>query len=130
MAYLGGSKDFDLGVASGRSKAHSWQEGIDVGWGFKLEALHLTIRPQLGVGNIGLSPSVENLKVQAPYGFTPLPHSSVYLEPGVTSFVSVGLLYVGADINYLWISRYEEGGDGSWVAKGAMTVHGQVGVQF
>ncbi len=121
MDYLGSSQD----VPGGTFKYHSLQYGIDAGWGFKI--LLLTIRPQIGVGNINLTGTADGsaLGVSASASSST---SSLYLEPGVTALISLGLLYIGADVNYMWIKDYPSGLDTK--SAGALTVHGQIGVQF
>jgi hypothetical protein len=118
MDYLGSSQNV-LGVTA---KEHSLQEGIDVGWGFKV--LLLTIRPQVGVGNITFTYSGSESSVS-----TSASASSLYLEPGVTALISLGLLYIGADANYLYITSASQG-DGTSKGEGGVTIHGQIGVQF
>jgi hypothetical protein len=110
MDYLGGTED---GV-----KVHSLQEGVDVGWGFKV--LLLTIRPQIGIGNVSSTASVDGISASS---------NSLYLEPGVTALISLGLLYIGADANYLYITSASQG-DGTSKGEGGVTIHGQIGVQF
>jgi hypothetical protein len=117
--YLGSSQD---GV-----KFHSLQEGIDVGWGFKI--LLLTIRPQIGIGNIGFTTSGSGVVDGVTFSASNS-SSSLYLEPGVTALISLGLLYVGADVNYLYITSYEANPNGTSKGAGGATIHGQIGVQF
>jgi hypothetical protein len=121
MDYLGSTQDTALGSA----KFHALQYGIDAGWGFKV--LILTIRPQIGVGNATFTGTVSDNSGSASVSSS---SSSLYLEPGVTALISLGLLYIGADINYLWFKDYGVNTDGSSASAGAMTVHGQIGVQF
>ena len=97
----------------------SLQYGIDVGWGFNLTVLK--IRPLLGIGNISSSVSADGIGLPSA--------SSLYIEPGVTVLIPLGLLYIGADANYLYITSASQG-DGTSKGEGAVTIHGQVGVQF
>lgn len=49
--------------------------------------------------------------------------SSLYIEPGVTGLLSLGLLFVGADANMLVFTSVEQ-------SHPMFTAHGQVGVKF
>jgi hypothetical protein len=84
--------------------------------GYNLKVSRVTIRPQLGLGNLRLSSA---------YGDpTPGPgaiSNHFYLEPGVVGLVSLGVLFVGADVGALLLFT----GPGP-----ALTVHGQIGVTF
>jgi hypothetical protein len=85
--------------------------GFEAGYNFKFSLV--TIRPQLGLGNFRLSSG---------YGDpTPGPSAisnSFYFEPGVVALVSLGVLFVGAEVGALMGPDY------------ALTVHGQLGVTF
>jgi hypothetical protein len=88
--------------------------GVEAGYSFKISLV--TIRPQLGLGNV---------RASSAYG-DPTPGRSasssfVYLEPAVVGLVSLGVLFVGADVGALILPA----GPNS-----ALTVHGQVGVTF
>ena len=89
--------------------------GFEAGYNFKFS--RVTIRPQLGLGNFHLSSA---------YG-SPAPgpvsdvSNYVYLEPGVVGLVSLGVLFVGADVDALLFPTWPNA---------ALTVHGQVGVSF
>jgi hypothetical protein len=88
--------------------------GFEAGYSFKFSLV--TIRPQLGAGNLRLSSG---------YGDpTPGPDAVsnyFYLEPGVVVLVSLGVLFVGADVGAVFLPT----GPNS-----ALTVHGQIGVTF
>ena len=89
--------------------------GFEAGYNFKFS--RVTIRPQLGLGDFRLSSA---------YGDpTPGPVSDVsnyfYLEPGVVGLVSLGVLFVGADVGALFFPTWPNT---------ALTVHGQIGVTF
>jgi hypothetical protein len=88
--------------------------GFEAGYNFKFSVV--TIRPQLGAGNLRLSSA---------YG-DPTPGSGAisnyfYLEPGVVGLVSLGVLFVGADLGVLLLPTKPDS---------ALTVHGQIGVTF
>jgi hypothetical protein len=125
MYYFGGSQD---GV-----KAHSDLYGVDLGYNLKLP--FVTIRPMLGIGNFTATGSFGGASVGIIGGTSvSVPaasdsKSSLYLQPGVTALVSLGLLYVGADVNALIITDAPQTSGNTGVDV-ALTVHGQVGVRF
>jgi hypothetical protein len=85
--------------------------------GYSITAIpHLTLRPQLGIGN-------------ASFSFGDLSESHLYLEPGVVGLVTLGLVYVGADLNLLAVPGIDQGG-GDTKTYTAFTIHGQIGIQF
>ena len=110
---------------------HAFQEGLELGWNFKLLGL-LSIRPQIGVGNITFSGTANS-----PY-FTPSgvvlgtnrasSGSSIYIEPGLTALVSFGPLVVGGDMSYLKIPDYPD--STATYSTHAFTARVQVGVRF
>jgi hypothetical protein len=115
----GGVKIMDyLGGSSGGVSYHSLQYGVDVGYGFSVPLL--TIRPQVGIGSIGFTGSADGISET---------NSSLYIEPGVTALIGLGLLYVGADVNYMIITGAEQA-DGSSKTDGALTIHAQIGVKL
>jgi hypothetical protein len=108
--YLGGSSD---GVSY-----HSLQYGVDVGYGFSIPLL--TIRPQVGIGSIGFTGSEGGVSAT---------NSSVYIEPGVVGLIGLGILYVGADVNYMFIPSFPDG-PGTTKGEGSLTIHGQIGIKL
>ncbi len=121
MYYLGGSTTDTLpGVGSFSESVHSVLYGVEAGYSIKLIPL-LTIRPQLGVGNATFSASGGGQSGSS---------SNLYLEPGVTGLVSLGLVYVGADINYLIFPSLGNGTPDNSSTEGALTVHAQIGLTF
>lgn len=97
--YLG--QDSDSAVAVGGELGYSWNISL------------LTLRPQIGIGNITQSFSSS----------AHLPNSnSLYLEPGLTALIGLGLFFVGADANALIITSQ---GNNT-----ALTLHAQVGLKF
>jgi len=89
--------------------------GFEAGYNFKLS--RVTIRPQLGLGDFRLSsaygdPAPGNVSDVSNY---------FYLEPGVVGLVSLGVLFVGADVDALFFPTWPNA---------ALTVHGQIGVTF
>jgi hypothetical protein len=126
LYYLGSSQTVDGDTV----KIHSAVYGLEAGYGFKLLGL-LTIRPQLGLGNdqIGGSSSSGGGSSK---GY-------LYLEPAALVLVSIGIVYVGADIGALLLPSgpaNKSTADGCTSASGChsfdagLTVHGQVGVNF
>jgi hypothetical protein len=89
--------------------------GFEAGYNFKVS--RVTIRPRLGLGDFRLSsrygdPGPGNPSAISDY---------FYLEPGVVVLVSLGMLFVGADVAALLLPTGQDS---------ALTVHGQVGVSF
>jgi hypothetical protein len=99
----------------GNNNASSLQYGAELGYGLKLAVL--TIRPQIGLGNITSSYSILGFSANS---------GSFYLEPGVTALITIGFIYFGADVNALIITSSPDGGG----INTAVTVHGQLGVSF
>ena len=113
--YFGSSSDIPTPAGTISSSYSSTLLGVEAG--YSITAIpHLTLRPQLGVGN-------------ASFSFGELSQSHLYLEPGVVGLVKFGLLYVGADLNLLAIPGIDRGA-GDTKTYTAFTVHGQVGIQF
>jgi hypothetical protein len=112
--YFGSSSDVATPVGTASLSYSSTLLGVEAG--YSITAIpKLTIRPQLGVGS-------------ASFSFGDLSSSHLYLEPGVTVLVSLGLVYLGADANLLAIPGVERGLDTTTYT--AFTIHGQIGVQF
>jgi hypothetical protein len=111
MYYFGGSQTF----AGTNVSYHSLMYGAELGYNISLAIL--TIRPQIGLGNYTVSASpgsdVNNL----------------YVEPGVTGLISLGMWFVGADANALILPGIKQA-DGSTGTSAGFTMHGQVGVKF
>lgn len=86
--------------------------GFEAGYNLKFSLV--TIRPQVGLGNFHLSSA---------YGGGPdvISNDYFYLEPGVVGLVSLGVLFVGADVGALLLPTGPDS---------ALTVHGQIGVTF
>jgi hypothetical protein len=88
--------------------------GLEVGYGWKFSVV--TIRPLLGLGDVRLSSA---------YGDpTPGPgaiSNYFYLEPSVVVLVTLGVLFIGADVGALILPTGPDS---------ALTVHGQIGVSF
>jgi hypothetical protein len=120
MYYFGGSNDNIAPNVSGST--HSFMYGVEAGYGFHF--LIVTIRPQLGLGNLTFSSSatVDGNSSSAS-------DSHIYLEPGVTGLVSLGLVYVGADVNLLVIPGVDQG-DGNSKTYASFAMNGEVGVRF
>jgi len=121
--YLGGSiVDY---IGSGDTvggQYHALEYGGEIGYGFKI--LFLTLRPQIGLGNITLSDSTLSTS-----------NSSFYLEPGAVALLTFGIVYFGADVNALIITAEPAAGGGgslntSTSTHTALTVHGQLGISF
>jgi hypothetical protein len=121
MYYTGGS---DVG-----DSLHTILYGLEAGYGLKLAIL--TIRPQVGVGIWSLSVSPSSLTAAPSTSY-----SHLYVQPGVTALISLGMLYLGADVGLLLIPGLENGADpnnpGQQLSKlgVSVTFGGQIGVKF
>lgn len=92
--------------------------GVELG--YTISSLPVVqIRPQLGVGDIVITGSG---------GGQSTSDGHIYLEPGVTVLVPLGLLYVGGDVNALIIPGVDQGTDTKTYT--SLSIHGQVGVRF
>jgi len=92
----------------GADDVHTTQYGFE--GGYSLGFGPITIRPQLGIGNITFSGDDNSL-------------SNVYFEPGVTVLVSLIGFYVGADANVLLTPGLEN-------SQAALTINAQIGLKF
>jgi hypothetical protein len=121
FGFYGGAKlMYYFGGSSGGFSDHSLSEGVDVGYNIKLAIL--TLRPMVGIGNFTITGSEGGVSQD---------HGTLYVEPGVTALVSLGLIYVGADVNALLLTSEPA----TPPATGnkldtALTVHGQIGLTF
>jgi hypothetical protein len=121
MYYLGGSTDIPGG---GSISSHAFMYGIDGGYSFHI--LMLTIRPQIGIGNLTLSGSAQADSASPSLSSS---DSHIYVQPGVTGLVTLGLVYVGAEVNALIIPGVDQG-DGSSKTYASLAINGEVGVRF
>jgi hypothetical protein len=117
--YLGGSE----GSGSQSASIHAVQFGGEVGYGFKIS--FLTIRPQIGFGDMTFSGSaVTNSSGDLSTG-------SFYLEPGGLVQFSFGHLIFGVDAGCLILTNQDTVGNGPNAAVGkSFTIHGQIGARF
>lgn len=119
--YFGTSKDLAgpgtaAGVFSTTSVTYS-STLLGVEAGYSITGIpHLTLRPQLGIGN-------------ASFSFGDASQSHLYLEPGLVALITLGLLYVGADTNLLAIPGVDQGNNETKTYT-SFTIHGQIGIQF
>jgi hypothetical protein len=112
--YLGGSQD-NLSI-------HAIQFGGEVGYGIKISVV--TIRPQLGFGDLGFGGSAVNAATGA------LSSGSFYLEPGGVVELGFGHLIFGVDAGCLLLTNQDTVGIGNAAVGKSFTIHGQVGVRF
>jgi hypothetical protein len=93
---------------------HSVEAGGEIGYGIKIPLI--TIRPQVGLGNITFMDTL------------PLTNNwnSFYVEPGVTILLRLGILFVAGDANALIITNTPNFPSASTDA--SFTVHGQIGI--
>jgi hypothetical protein len=123
MYYVGESKDVTVLGVTASGKAHSVLLGFEAGYGSKLGPLSL--RGTVGVGNIETDYSGSFAGYQ---GNLPS-QNGLYIEPGVTGIVALGIWFFGADANALILPDYQ-GYDGNKSHEAAFTIHGQLGVKF
>jgi hypothetical protein len=114
--------------------------GVDVGYGFTLSPI--TIRPLVGIGNF--TERVNELPepggpATSGGAVLPLPsnqsasYNTLYIQPGITTLVSLGThYYVGADANVLILRSLPETfiGSTSNDLYVALTIHAQIGARF
>jgi hypothetical protein len=138
MYYVGGSET--LPGPGGASSAlqvsasdHVFMYGVEAGYNFRILDL-VTIRPQMGVGNLTLSysTSVTGATVGGNSGAVPTSESAsnLYLEPGVTGLISLGGWFVGADANVLVLPGITEPNASSTTTDAAFTAHAEIGIKF
>jgi hypothetical protein len=122
--YLGGTQPLfpcptpgEVGCGGGAS-GHTLMYGGEFGYGFKLKLV--TIRPQMGVGR------------SVAYGLAQ--NGGLYLEPGVTVLLSLGLVFLGFDANLAFFPDATETVDDSETVHTGLTLaftfHLQTGVRF
>jgi hypothetical protein len=126
MYYLGASQNASAPGASSSFSVHSVLLGFEAGYGSKFGPL--AIRGTVGVGNIESDYS-GSLMFGSQGGSGSSSNNGLYVEPGVTGVLSLGMWFVGADANALILPDYH-GYDGSKSLEAAFTLHGQVGVTF
>ena len=115
MHYFGSSDDIATPLGRFKTSFSSTLLGVEAGYSITAVPM-LVIRPQVGIGG-------------ASFSFGDQSASHLYLEPGVTGFVVVGLVYIGADANLLVVPGVDKGiGDTTTYA--SFTIHGQVGIRF
>jgi hypothetical protein len=113
MYYLGGSQNAPDGTSVSQ---HSLMYGVEGGYGFKILDL-LTIRGQIGLGNFTYTAASQSW-------------NTLYVEPGITAFVSLGGFFVGADGGILVLPGFNPSGSTLGTPGPALTVHGQLGWKF
>lgn len=112
MYYFGGGQDF----MSSHYSVTSTLFGFDLGYNIGIPLI--TLRPQLGIGNYSGNGSGSGPGFSIP-GST----NNLYLEPGVTGILSLGMWFVGADANLLFLPGLAD-------SQAAFTAHGQGGIKF
>jgi hypothetical protein len=141
--YLGGTVTYyfvnHTNNGSTLTATNALQVGAEAGYGVTFSIL--TIRPQLGVGNISFNDSVETATPDHGAQSNSDTIGYFYLEPGVVGLVSFGLFYVGADVNLLILPNTGAehvqylSSQGPVISQGngsaaSLTAHAQVGVRF
>ncbi len=113
--YLGGTNN---GVSES-----ALQLGGELGYSIKLTVL--TIRPQIGLGNISFNTSGSIAGISIPSTSS----GSFYLEPGLTALITIGIIYFGADANALIITD-APAPNAPAGTQTVFTLHGQIGLTF
>lgn len=122
--YFGSSTD--VGPASVSTSATLI--GGELGYTFSQLPV-IQIRPQIGIGNAHYGADVDQT-ITSPTAISVSGSSNhLYLEPGLTVLVPLGLLYVGADANALIVPGVDQGA-GSSKTYTSLSVHGQLGLRF
>ncbi|HEY5240792.1 MAG TPA: autotransporter outer membrane beta-barrel domain-containing protein [Polyangiaceae bacterium] len=122
--YVGGSVvNYFFGSTTSSTASYSttsFMLGGEAGYGFTVRS-RLILRPQVGLGLAlvgttasGGAAAVEDKSTGEGY---------VYVEPGVTALVMLGLVFVGADATFVLFFPEQQ-------SHAAFTMHGQVGVRF
>jgi hypothetical protein len=126
MYYFGESKNIPLPLIGSVSESlSSVLLGVEGGYGSKLGPL--TLRGTVGVGNLATSVSYSGVPAGANVPNTT--YNGLYIEPGVTALIGLGIWFVGADANVLILPN-GTGLTGDTSLDGSFTVHGQLGVKF
>ncbi|HEV3194346.1 MAG TPA: hypothetical protein VGY54_27790 [Polyangiaceae bacterium] len=118
MYYFGGGQDVSTGGAAPpfHYSVTSTLFGFDLGYNIGIPLI--TLRPQLGIGNYS-----GNGTGSGPGFSIPGSANNLYLEPGVTGILSLGMWFVGADANFLFLPGLDN-------SQAAFTAHGQGGIKF
>jgi hypothetical protein len=101
----------------------STRYGVEAGYDIHPIA-HVTLRPQLGVGNVSFYER-SSVEIVVNGSLVSLDGSAndLYLEPGLTAMVFLGPLLLGADASLLWLP-------GLAGSTAAFSAHGQAGIHF
>ncbi len=100
--------------------APALQYGVEAGFGITL--LALTIRPQVGFGNLVFTSTA---------GDQSLTNNYLYVEPGITALITIGIVFVGADLNLLVVPSVDATAlEAVTHTETSTTIHGQVGIRF
>jgi hypothetical protein len=95
--------------------------GGEAGYGFTV-GNRVTLRPQVGLGIASVATTATGAGATAEDKSTGAGY--LYVEPGVTALVSLGLVFVGADANVVLLFR------GQQQSQAAFAMHGEVGLRF
>jgi hypothetical protein len=125
--YLGAEAINYFGSGDGNGGQYrAIQFGGQLGYGFKIRSL--TIRPQVGGGDVYLTGSVAGLTSPA------LPTAlCVYVEPSLALIGSIGAFFVGADAGALVLLSEPSWSQSNILTSSlalAFTAHGQIGLKF
>jgi hypothetical protein len=131
--YLGSNQTFGTTLGSVETtSSHSVEYGFELGYGYRLGPV--TLRGQVGVGDFEIDQTLMPSRPSVPGGFPGSEHY-LYFEPGLLGLVSFGFVYVGVDVNALFLpagpsNTIGPNGTAGHALAGAVTAHAQVGVKF
>ena len=140
--YGGSTAQYNLGGSTqssiGQQTYHSYQYGVELGYGFKIPFVRLIIRPTVGIGNYvpvvgGYVATPDGGQLCGSPGVVCTIPSALYLEPGVTAFFTFGRLFVGGDVNLFILPAYpvvDSSGNQANTTDVGVTAHAQIGVRF
>jgi hypothetical protein len=137
--YAGINAGYYAAIPDATYKQQALEIGIEVGYGFRFG--RLTVRPQLGIGNLTVlrdyaaplnGPAPSSATITSVGTASGTSESHLYLEPGVVVLVSLGsLVYVGGDVSaFLWVVPHVFDSPVPTIAETSVTAHAQVGVKF
>jgi hypothetical protein len=121
MYYFGEGTDLTTGLGNVHEHVSSTLVGLEGGYNIGISML--TIRPQLGLGYYSAGATVTFPQGIGATASGSSNSSSIYLEPGVTGLISLGMWFVGADVGVLWVPAVDD-------EQAAVVVHGQVGIKL
>lgn len=131
MHYFGSSVDTattTLPSSSSKENRSTTLYGIEAGYSITAIPV-VTIRPQIGVGNAHLAATFKQLAVSGSGLSVNGSTDNLYIQPGVTAIIPLGVVYVGADASVLILPNVGQS-TGNSKTYASLAIGGQVGVRF